>query len=220
MALSAETCRAGLGSGISEVMMRRLKQRPLILLVPALALVAAGCGVIGSGDLVAEAREVGSFDNLDISEGINVQLVVDPGAVPSVSVYYDDNLLDKVITEVRGDTLTLEFDGSVTVTGSGRFVDVVVGDLGEIEISGGADLEGTGTVDGYRLTASGGADVDLSDLVAETVEVDASGGADVRVHASASIDGEASGGADVRIYGDPDHSRVDTSGGADVDYEN
>jgi hypothetical protein len=60
----------------------------------------------------------------------------------------------------------------------------------------------------------------LSDLVAETVEVDASGGADVRVHASASIDGEASGGADVRIYGDPDHSRVDTSGGADVDYEN
>ena len=47
----------------------------------------------------------------------------------------------------------------------------------------------------------------------------AHGGADVEVFATASVEGEASGGSNVRVVGDPDRSRIDTSGGADVDYD-
>lgn len=187
--------------------------------IAALALVVSACGTIGSGDMVTEDRAVGAFDSLDISEGITVELLVDPGAVPSVSVLFDENLQDKVITEVRGSTLVIEFDGSVSILGNGRLVNVVVGRLGSIEISGGANLDGTGTVASYRLSASGGADADLAGLEARSVEVDAGGGANVRVFASESVEGEASGGANVTVVGDPDRARIDTGGGADVNYE-
>lgn len=192
----------------------------LIVLVSALGLTVAACGTVGSGDLVTESRTVGSFDGLDISEGINVKLLVDPGATPSVSVTFDDNLLSKLVTEVRGGTLVVEFNGSVSILGSGRFVDVTVDSLESIEVSGGADLNGFGTTADYRLSASGGADVDLHGLDAANVEVDISGGANARVFASESVVGEASGGADLTVSGDPDQSRIDISGGANVDYEN
>ena len=184
-----------------------------------LSLVVSGCGTVGSGDVVTENRPVGAFDSLEISEGINVELLVDPGATPSVSVMFDDNLQGKVLTEVRGSTLVIEFDGSVSIVGSGRLVRVVVDALDSIEISGGANLDGTGTATSYRLSASGGANADLARLETGSVEVDVSGGADVRVYASESVEGEASGGANVTVVGDPDQARIDTSGGADVNFE-
>ncbi len=192
----------------------------LVVLAVTLGLMVVACGTVGSGDLVTESRSVGSFDGLDVSEGINVNLLVDPGAVPSVSVTFDDNLLSKLVTEVRGGTLVIEFDGSVSILGSGRFVDVTVDSLDSIEVSGGADLNGFGTATDYRLSASGGADVDLAGLDATNVEVDISGGANARVFASVSVVGEASGGAALTVSGDPDQSGIDTSGGANVDFEN
>ena len=192
----------------------------LVVLAVTLGLMVVACGTVGSGDLVTESRSVGSFDGLDVSEGINVNLLVDPGAVPSVSVTFDDNLLSKLVTEVRGGTLVIEFDGSVSILGSGRFVDVTVDSLDSIEVSGGADLNGSGTATDYRLSASGGADVDLAGLDAANVEVDISGGANARVFASVSVVGEASGGAALTVSGDPDQSGIDTSGGANVDFEN
>lgn len=192
----------------------------LVVLAVTLGLMVVACGTVGSGDLVTESRSIGSFDGLDVSEGINVNLLVDPGAVPSVSVTFDDNLLSKLVTEVRGGTLVIEFDGSVSILGSGRFVDVTVDSLDSIEVSGGADLNGFGTATDYRLSASGGADVDLAGLDAANVEVDISGGANARVFASVSVVGEASGGAALTVSGDPDQSGIDTSGGANVDFEN
>ena len=184
-----------------------------------LCLASTACGTVGSGDVVSEDRIVDSFDNLEISSGVDVELLVDPGAAPSVSVAVDDNLLDQLVTEVRGSTLVVEFDGPVTIVSGDHLVTVTVGSLESIDVSGGADLTGSGTIDAYRLNASGGADVDLSNLEAGDVQVDVSGGADVEVFATASVEGEASGGSNVRVVGDPDRSRIETSGGADVDYD-
>lgn len=178
------------------------------------------CGTVGSGDVVTEDRAVGSFDSLDISEGIEVELTVDPGAAPSVVLHFDDNLLDQVVTELRGDTLVIEFEGMLSIVGGDRWVEVVADSLESIEVSGGSDLRGSGTVEGYALRVSGGSDVDLGDLEARSVEIDVSGGSDVQVYASDSIEGEASGGSDVMVLGDPARSRVDTSGGSDVDFDN
>ncbi len=183
-------------------------------------LALSACGTVGSGDLSADERSVGSFNSLEVGDGINVDLTIDPAAASSVTVNYDDNLLDQVVTEVRGETLVIEFEGMVTILGGDRSVDVVVDSLERIEVSGGSDLQGSGTVDRYELRASGGSDVDLGDLEARSVEIDVSGGSDVRVYASESIEGEASGGSDVLVLGDPDRSRVDTSGGSDVDFDN
>ncbi len=60
-----------------------------IWLIGLIALVVSACLVAGSGDIVTEEREVGSFRSISIGGGVDVELVVDPSAVQSVSVTYD-----------------------------------------------------------------------------------------------------------------------------------
>lgn len=45
--------------------------------------------VQGSGNLVTETREVGSFARIDVRGGANVELRVDPSVLQSVLVTYD-----------------------------------------------------------------------------------------------------------------------------------
>ena len=194
----------------------RLNRSLLVLLLPLGLLTLTACGSTGSGNLITETRDVGSFTRIDVSGGVTVELTVDPNASQSVSVTYDDNLLEDVVTRVDANTLIIELEGVFLITGSGRFVTVVTEVIDGIEASGGSDVTGSGVIDSYRLTASGGSDVDLRDLQASSVEIDSSGGADVQVFASESITGEASGGSDVEIFGSPANVNVDESGGADV----
>ncbi len=198
----------------------RRGRRRLPLLVVALALPLAACGEVASGDIVTEDRAVDAFDNLDIRDGVNVELTVQDGAKTSVSVTYDDNLLDNVVTRVSGDTLVIEFSGSITSFGGrDRAVNVAVDSIDRIEVSGGANLNASGAVDSYTLEASGGANADLSDLEATSVDVEVSGGANAEVFATDEIEGDASGGANLTVVGSPGTVAVDSSGGANIDID-
>ena len=192
----------------------------LVLLVPV-TLTACGVygvdGVKGSGNLVTETREVGSFTRIDVRGGANVELTVNPDLTQSVSVTYDDNVIGFIVTEVDGDTLVIDTRGSFSTTGGPRRVVVVeTDDVEVITARDGADVTGNGITHGYRLRASDGSDVDLLDLHASSVEIDASGGTDVWVFASESITVEASGGADVEVFGNPAKVNVSESGAAKV----
>lgn len=93
-------------------------------------------------------------------------------------------------------------------------------DTVKVDASGGvqATLEGKAkTVD---VDVSGGTTLDTRALQATAVTLDASGGCDVKVHASKSVKGEASGGVSVDVYGNPPELRVETSGAATVDRMN
>jgi len=183
------------------------------------AVLIAACGPIGSGDLVSEDREVGEFEGIQVSGGIDLVLTVDPAADVSVTVVYDDNLLERIETEVEGTTLVIRSRGSYSVSGPGRHVEVTTPALEELAASGGSDVEGSGTLDMLVITASGGSDLDLSDLVAGSVSVNASGGSDVTVNVTEEVVGSASGGSNLTILGDPTSQRVDDSGGAAVSNE-
>ena len=202
-----------------------IKSRPIgaiALLAAVVTLTACGfcgvhSGVEGSGNLVTEIREVGSFTRIAVSGGANVELTVDPSLRQSVSVTYDDNVLDFIVTRVSGNTLIIDTEGSFRTTGGGRrYVTVVTDRIEVIKASGGADVIGNGVTESYRLRASGGSDVDLLNLRASLVEIDASGGTDVWVFASESITGEASGAAEVEVYGSPANVDISKSGVAEV----
>lgn len=184
----------------------------------AVSLVVASCNV-GSGEIVGETRDVGSFTSIEVSGAVDVVLVVEPGADVEVVVNYDDNLLDQIVTRVEGDTLLVATEGNVSTFGGGRFVSVTTDHLEGISVSGASDLDGSGELVGYQLDVEGASDVNLRELTAEIVELDVSGASDVRVYASTSVDGEVSGASDVRIYGDPDTVQVDSSGASDVNIE-
>jgi hypothetical protein len=178
----------------------------------------AACGVEGSGNIVSEVREVTGFDSIDVSAGIDVDVSVVDGADYSVTVNYDDNVLDKLVTDVSSGTLVVKFNGSVRLSGSNldRLVTVAMPRLEALEASGGADIIARGPADRLDIEASGGASINAADLLAVDVTVDASGGASVRVFAAGSVTGDASGGASVDVIGTPGVLDVDTSGGASV----
>ncbi len=195
----------------------------LVLLVPLVLMTLTACGVSGvsgvkgSGNLITETREVGSFTRIAVSGGANVELMVDPNLTQSVSVTYDDNVIRFIVTEVDSNTLVIDTRGSFSTTGGPRrLVTVVINDIEVITTRDGADVTGNGVTESYRLRASDGSDVDLVDLQATSVEIDASGGTDVWVFASESITVEASGAADVAVFGSPVNVNISESGAADV----
>jgi len=184
-------------------------------LVTAVSLITA-CGASGSGNIVTEVREVGEFDNIEVSGGIDVRLEVDPAAPITVSAIHDDNLVDRIVTEVEGNTLVVRSRGSFDFFGSGQMVEVSMPELVGLSASGGSDVDGSGVARSLIVEASGGADLDLAELAVDVMELHASGGSDVTVSVTGEISGDASGGADVTIHGDPPAQDIDVSGGADV----
>jgi Putative auto-transporter adhesin, head GIN domain len=192
---------------------RRRLSHPMALLL--LILMVAAC-TTGSGDLVTETRDVGEFDRIDVSGGLEVDLSIEAGSDAQVTVHFDDNLQDKIRTEVVDGTLIIEPDGSFTVTGSGRMVEVDVPSLTALAASGGSIVRGVGSVDEFAVQANGGSRVDLSDLVVQGMTVDVSAGANVDVTAESSIEGEVSGGASLTVSGDPATRNLDVSGGGSV----
>lgn len=105
-------------------------------------LVVAACGPVGSGNIVSEPREFEAFDSIQISGGVDLALTVDDGAEASVTVVYDDNLQERIVTEVEGTTLVIRSRGNFNVVGDGRHVEVVAPALDELSASGGSDVDG------------------------------------------------------------------------------
>lgn len=193
----------------------RRRRLPHLLGLLLLIGIATAC-TPGSGNLVTETRDVGAFDRIDVSSGIAVNLSIEPGSPAQVITHFDDNLQDKIRTEVVDGTLIIEADGSFTVTGSGRMVEVAVPSLVALAVSGGASVEGVGSVDQLAVQADGGSRVDLSDLVVQSMTVIVSAGADLEVTTESSIEGEVTGGASLTVNGDPETRNLDVSGGGSV----
>lgn len=188
----------------------------LAVVIAALAL--AACGPGGSGTLVTEARDVVPFSGISVTAGVEVRLVVDPDAAPAVAVTYDDNLLDRIRTDVDGDTLVVAPSGSFRSPGGGRFVSVTNNGLTRLDVSSGATVLGAGSADDVRLDVSSGADVDIADIDVAVLDIAVSSGAQADVRATQSISGDVSSGATVRVFGDPISRDLSTSSGADVEY--
>jgi len=192
------------------------QNKSLLGLLAALVLTAVGCGSTGSGDIVSETREVGSFDRIEVSSGIAVEITVDPAAPQGLTSIYDDNLQDKIITEVNGDTLVIEVRGNVIAPGSGRMVEVTMPVLVGLAADGGASVQGVGAADELELKAEGGATVDLEDMTVQTLDVGLDGGSNATVNALLAITGQVTGGATLMLTNSPASRDLDVSGGGQV----
>lgn len=108
----------------------------------------------------------------------------------------------------------LEASGGVELTADGLAVESL-----EVDASGGTELELVGRAQKAKFDLSGGVEVKARGLEANAVVVDGSGGCELNITAKESIIGEASGGTEFTVYGNPAKSRVQTSGGASVEYK-
>lgn len=174
----------------------------------------------GSGVLATETRAAGEFTSIEIGGALNLELTVDPALDPSVTVTFDDNLIERLETRVSGDTLVIELNGTFNITGSGdRLVAVTMKSLESLEASGATDVEMTGTTSSYRMNISGASDVDAVNLIAADVAVDISGASGVDLYATGVVSGSVSGASNLRVHGEPASVLVDSSGASSVNIE-
>jgi len=150
-----------------------------------------------------ETREISSFDEIEVSEAISVE--IKKGNSPQVIVEIRGSAdLDDVITEVRGSTLEIEMKDRM---GGYRNVDVYVyvtyTELSEIEVNSAANLYSEGVIAAksleIKVSSAGDAKVE--------VEVD-----ELEVNVSSAGDLEVSGSADrqfVRVSSSGDYDAYD-----------
>jgi hypothetical protein len=189
-------------------------------------------GTVGSGSPVIEQRSVGAFTGVESGGGVHVIVAV--GSAQSVEVRAQENILPIIETSVSGGVLHIRGRSSYTTT-QGVEVRIVTPALESIElsggatgvatsisthrftatVSGGAELQATGTAAEVSLDASGGGKAYLGGLMAMRATVSVSGGAHGELLASERVSGSASGGATLTVRGDAQVD-VDVSGGASV----
>jgi Putative auto-transporter adhesin, head GIN domain len=175
----------------------------------------------GSGVSAAQARDVSPFNGVELAGSNNV--VIRVGEKQSVVVRGDDNLLDRVTTEVQSGTLvvgntpgsfttkspmsvdvTVPTLSAVTLSGSGNFVvDGVKGESLNVTLPGSGTLTGSGTAKRLDVTVGGSGTVQLAGLVANDVRAVVSGSGTIFVTATASLDGSVSGSGSILYAGNP-----------------
>ncbi|UCC45887.1 MAG: DUF2807 domain-containing protein [Candidatus Zixiibacteriota bacterium] len=187
----------------------------------------------GSGDIVSEERIVDSFQRIKSSGSFDIEVKV--GEEQTVTVWFDDNLIEYVITEVRRGTLEIRtersyssYDGcriqitvesleEVSLSGSGNiYVENLAGDEFVCTVSGSGDLTAEGEVNELEIKVSGSGEVDARDLKAREAYVRVSGSGDVDVWATESLTGRVSGSGDITYYGNPEDVSTRVSGSGDI----
>lgn len=188
-----------------------------------LVALAAGCQwpeIEGSGHLVTEERQISAFTGIQAANGIDVTVLVDATQQQQVRVVGDDNLVERVHTDLQGGDLRVEFrDGDVRnwTSPNPLRVEVVMARLEAVESSGGStvDLNGGISATTFALASSGGGTVKARGLDVEELILDASGGADVTLEGRADLlTSNTSGGSALRARGLATRdARLDSSGG-------
>lgn len=153
-----------------------------VLLITAMLLSACQLPFVdivrGSGNLVTETREVRGFNKVRL-DGAG-RLLITQGATESLEIEAEDNILENLTAEVRGDTLILGFQNQfwrkTVIPTMGITYTMTVVELTEITFNGAGELKmPTLDTSALGLVINGAGRIDLDELTAETLNVQISG---------------------------------------------
>lgn len=182
----------GVTGKIGEKIMRQMTKVFVLGLV--IAAITTACAVPvkprliqGSGRVITEDRDVSGFDKILVS-GVG-RIILTQSTKESLSIETDDNLMEYIETEVKGDTLEIDFTDTIVLSPGGRDIldpsagfifRISVINLEEISVSGAADIQAEKLkTDQFKINFSGAGDVNIDDLNANQLEVVVSGAGNV-----------------------------------------
>src|SRR5262245_37911767 len=155
------------------------------LVFGAAALALGGCeiGVDGNGQRATEVRSLEGFSAIDSAAGLDVQ--INQGETFRVEVSIDSNLLDRVRTDVSGDTLTIDEEW-IGDTLPGPHVIVTMPVLRRASIFGSGAIRATGCnqAEPVALTIDGSGELGFVGAVPRA-SVRISGSGDARLQGTA-----------------------------------
>ena len=130
-----------------------------------------------------ENRKVGDFTAIDLKGSMDVHVVV--GKTRSVRVVANDDIIEKLLTEVDGDTLVIKLKGRYSNVGK-MDVYVTVKNLEEAYVKGSGDMDIKGSIKSKKFEAAvkGSGNLILENVKANDLELDIMGSGDMRVSGS------------------------------------
>ena len=171
-----------------------------------------GRTVRGSGTLATEERRVSGLSAVDL--GSLGHLVIELGDQEMLRIEAEENLLEYIETDVRGNTLEISTRRGINLNPREPInFYLTIQSLDSISVSGLGDVEAPGLeADEFSVEISGSGDVSLDSLVASRLRVDISGLGNLDIEAG-QVDDQ-----DIEISGDGDYNARDLeSNTAEVD---
>ncbi len=211
----------------------------LLFLIPGFTFAQWGWGGLkGNGNVIGDERNVADFNRIKVSEGLTV--VFTQADNYSVEVVADENLIEKIATEVHGDVLKVYVEGrkgirrakskkilvsapylkGVSASSGADFIakNIVDGDEINISVSSGADVKMKVDYNKLSCSVSSGADAYLSGNAGST-KLSSSSGADINAKGlmAGNVNASASSGAGISVSVS-NSIYASASSGGDIDY--
>jgi hypothetical protein len=173
-------------------------------------------GIKGDGNVVKEERQVSGFTSLEVSGAFEVYLY--QGKSESLTLEADKNLMEIIVTEVKGDKLHIYTRENIKKA-TELNVYLTFEELEMIDISGAVSIEGEGMLefDELYLDGSGASEINL-EMNVKALHADFSGASEIELSGSAgSASFDFSGASELdAIDFEIKHCELDVSGAAEA----
>jgi len=183
----------------------RSKQFQSIGVIAVLSVLLMSCMFIvpsikGNGNVKEEVRQVGAFDQIKVSRGMNVYIT--QGSPAKVVVIADSNLHEFIVTKVENGVLKITTKENIRWAEEKKVM-VTVEKLTGVDANSGANIWSQNQIksDNLKLEANSGANL--------TLDVDAG-----------SLNADCSSGANIKLSGLAKEAELGTSSGANLKGEN
>ena len=98
-----------------------------------------GKGVKGNGNITTITRSVGTYDEVNVGGSFDVELVA--GTEGTITIEGESNLLEYIVTEVRGNALKIKVENNKNIRSSKKIkITVPFQDLNEVTLAGSGDV--------------------------------------------------------------------------------
>ena len=192
--------------------------------------------VLGNGQFVVEERAIANFDSLEASGTLKIRLKQTHNPQKLV-IKGDANILPLIVTEVSNGELSiyakasyqtenpieLQIEtlhlGNIDISGEIKlFAEEIKADSFCACISGVCEVELGGQSHSLNVDISGCSKLKTTMFSCASANIDASGDSRIRMKAPRELNGHISGASEIEVRGNPDRSRIKTSGVSKIEF--
>lgn len=165
--------------------MKLLKSITILTLLLSTTLVSAQWGkskkIKGDGNVTTTTVSTDSYDDIKASGSMGFRLI--KGTEGKISIKGDSNLMEYIITEVKGNSLHVKIKDGYNLKPSETIVITIPYEsISFVSLAGSGDLENSGTIkaDTFKVALAGSGDIDLT-IESEAIESKIAGSGDIKL---------------------------------------
>ena len=177
--------------------------------------------VKGNGNMTTETRTTGDYDAIKCAGSFDYILV--SGEEGKITLEGESNLLEYIVTEVKGDKLVIKTEKGVNLrTSWNKTIKVTVPfrDISEVSLAGSGDLwtEDTINASDFEASLAGSGDI-IIDVEATSVECSVAGSGDLTLKGNTNnLEAKLAGSGDIHAFGlQANHTVVSVAGSGDAE---